>query len=539
MRKFSSEKLKVLHVLHSWGGGLERWVNDFCLFDNNSISYQLRSVGEPSIPGKKLELSKFSSSRKSTYLDVFHLSSPITSTSIYDIEYRSYLEEIIAKYEIDVLIISSFIGHSLELLSLEKALKIVVCHDYYPFCPAINIYFKDVCTNCSYQDLKECFKSNAYNRFFPFAEHQDWPSIRESYLELILIGNIPLVIPSPSVKKHLKQLAPSLEQANFFLIPHGLDNEPFLSLPWDEHREPSSSKQQSIELHKKPRVVILGSLAMHKGLTLFEEIHEELSKIAEIYLIGSGKEGARFSRKQGFTYVSKYTNDELPKIIRDISPDLALLLSIWPETYSYTLSELFLTQTPVLATALGSFEDRINDAVNGFLVEPFADKILEKVNYLLNVDKPRNALNSVIQHLRYQENRNVKTMIEDYHRLISILQKEYISVLLSQEKKESLEEQPKFNVNFLFQENIYYFREAILQTRQLKLDLRKISNPLKSTCHNVDKAFSFVPQSFIYRRVTKRIPLTAKFPILKSLKKRFPQVWENVRLKLLELGVLS
>ena len=46
---------------------------------------------------------------------------------------------------------------------------------------------------------------------------------------------------------------------------------------------------------------------------------------------------------------------------------LAMSVSIVPETFSYTLSELWAAGIPVLATRLGAFGDRIVDGENGWL----------------------------------------------------------------------------------------------------------------------------------------------------------------------------
>ena len=77
---------------------------------------------------------------------------------------------------------------------------------------------------------------------------------------------------------------------------------------------------------------------------------------------------------------------ELPKILQSLKPDLGLLLSNVPETFSYTLSELFAAGIPPVASRLGAFVDRIEDGVTGWLVSPGGDDLLDKLSEL---DRPR------------------------------------------------------------------------------------------------------------------------------------------------------
>lgn len=117
--------------------------------------------------------------------------------------------------------------------------------------------------------------------------------------------------------------------------------------------------------------MILGSLAPQKGRALLETIWPSVMDRVELYLIGGcDEDGAIFDGKPGITVMQRYNHAELANIMADIQPELGVLLSIWPETFSYTLSELWLFGIPVLATAMGSFADRIEGGPTAFSVHP-------------------------------------------------------------------------------------------------------------------------------------------------------------------------
>jgi len=490
----------TLHVMHSWGGGLSKWVNDFCQYDTASNSFQLQSVGRVGVPGIELHLFSVAPAAVATqesliFLKKWALSKPITSTTIYSLEYQVILEEIFEVFKIDSVIVSSFIGHSLDILSVGTLPKIIVCHDYYPFCPAINIYFEETCMSCRSNRLKECFSHNAFNRFFPLATAEDWVSIRRSYVDLVTRYNIPLVVPSASVKKHLQGLSSRLQQANFVEISHGVEALS-LAAPADQRFSAALNDASAGSARSRPRIVILGSIDYQKGFHLIQEVYPQLTRFSDLYFVGSGEKGEIFAKQKGVHVIKEYTHQDLPAIFKEVAPDLALLLSVWPETYSYTLSELFMLKVPVVATHLGSFADRIDEGATGFLVEPTADQLLVKVKDLLYGHRAK--LDSVVETLTQMSHRTIPEMISDYSALIAIQPTQQSS-------------------------DIYTFTESVLLSRQLSLDINKLDRKKSAWKFKRKNTFS------------ERVPITARFTLLNSIKNRFPKTWERIKAPIIRI----
>jgi hypothetical protein len=109
--------------------------------------------------------------------------------------------------------------------------------------------------------------------------------------------------------------------------------------------------------------------------------------------------------------------DDLPRILEEISPDFGLLLSVRPETFSYTLSELMVFGIPPVVTSLGSFADRVKNGINGFLFEPNKEALVESVQVL--VKKPEK-LEAVRKNLSGYSHRSLKEMVDDYSRLLQL-----------------------------------------------------------------------------------------------------------------------
>ncbi|AFZ20917.1 rhamnosyltransferase WsaF family glycosyltransferase [Allocoleopsis franciscana] len=401
----TNNKPVQLHVMHSWGGGIERWVRDYSHTDILRTNLVLKSSGVPGIPGQRLEL--YQSIDIDIPTRVWELTLPIHATSVTNLDYRYALDEIINHFNVSAILISSFIGHSLDILNTNLETT-VICHDYYPFCPAINIYFGKVCKECNFSHLQHCFKENPYNNLFPQASASEWMPIRKSFLKLIQHHKVTLVAPSDSVKRNLIKLEPALANVQFKIIPHGAE------LPIHSDIELDDLHQEN----RKLKILILGRLVFHKGLELLKEIYQEILDVADIFLLGCGATGQNFQEMPGIHIVAEqYSLDDLPKLVGQISPDLGLLLSIVPETFSYTLSELSLLEIPVLATNLGSFQDRIKEGVNGFLVTPEKNALIDKIREL---SEQRHLLAKVSTYLKGISHRTLQEMVENYYEVVTL-----------------------------------------------------------------------------------------------------------------------
>ena len=110
--------------------------------------------------------------------------------------------------------------------------------------------------------------------------------------------------------------------------------------------------------------------------------------------------------------VENYADGELTGLLQRIRPDLALILSVVPETFSYTLSEAVAHGIPVCARPVGAFEERIEPDRSGFLYGPGPDGPLR---LLLELDTDRARLRSVHRTLRHTLQRGVHEMVEAYY----------------------------------------------------------------------------------------------------------------------------
>ena len=388
-----------LHIAHTWGGGQERWLTDYCESDIKRKNLVLRSIGTWGLFGKRTAL--YHSYHMDTPLRCWDLDYPIRSSVITNLQYKSILQEIIDEFGVEIIVVSSLIGHSLDVLNT-RLKTVYINHDYYPFCPAINIYFNGVCEECTDSRLKQCCLENKDNRYFNNTSVSEWQSIRKKFIEFLLKPDIIIVSPSKSVSHHMKALVSEFRDKQFRIIHHGISFKPVLT-----NNNPVCNSG-------KLRIIILGSLVLHKGRKLLEEIYPELHNIVDFYLVGCGEDGMIFMEKPGIYLIPQYAYEKLPEIVNSINPHIGLLLSIVPETYSYTLSELLILNIPTVVTSVGSFADRIKDGFNGFVCLPTKASIIEKIKW---VSENPVSVNQIRARLFNWEHRTTEEMVTDYHAL--------------------------------------------------------------------------------------------------------------------------
>lgn len=392
-----------LHVGHSWGGGLNRWITNYLAADTSCHHLVLRSVGDRTAFGQQIAL--YGTADMQVPLRTWVLAKPILSTVVSQLEYAQLLAEVINEYNVETLVVSSVIGHSLDVLRSGLPTTVVL-HDFFPFCPALYACFDSPCHTCDSASLKKCQAENPLYSFFDHEDHNHWCSIRNAFSTLLLESRPQLVAPTQSVLDRYFALQPSLSELKASVIPHGLADE----LAEQLSRVRSSHTREE----EKLRVVVLGRLTREKGADLLADIAGHAAHFAQFYLLGCGDDCERFRNLDCCTLVEDYQLSELPGRVAKISPDVGLLLSVVPETFSYTLSELWAMGIPAVATNLGAFSDRIIDGENGWLVPPDPRQLSDR---LWELAENRNRLEQVATRIASQPIHRTGDMVAHYNRV--------------------------------------------------------------------------------------------------------------------------
>lgn len=345
-----------LHVCHSWGGGTARWIEDCCAADRLRHNLLLRSITNRNAAALRLEL--VDPARAGAILGRWDLSLPIRACSDAHPEYAAILHGVLAQFDVRSIVASSLVGHSLEVLQTGLPTALVL-HDLFPFCPAMFAHFGEHCTSCERPRLARCLAANPYNAFWHNTVADEWIRLRSAFYACLAGHAVTLIAPTAGVLERWRALAPTITASPAQVIPHGIDAAalgPPGTLPAPGGR--------------KSKLVIPGRLSPHKGLDLLRAALPDVLAHADLLLLGSGDYGREFAGQAGIEVVPDYRYEDLGDRIRASGADAALLLSVLPESFSYTLSEMRALGLPVLATRVGAFVERIVHGRDGLLFEP-------------------------------------------------------------------------------------------------------------------------------------------------------------------------
>jgi GT2 family glycosyltransferase/glycosyltransferase involved in cell wall biosynthesis len=395
-----------LHITHSWGGGTGRWVSDYCKGDSGRRSLVLHSCTDRNSAGYRLEL--LDPAAAPSPLMAWQLTTPVRTTDIGHPEYRAILRDVIAVHGVCDIVVSSLIGHAFDALDTGLPTAVVL-HDLHPFCPALFACFGSPCSQCAADRLQHCLQSNPYNVFWHNSTARHWLGLRDEYAARIRQPWIVVAAPTDGIRDRWAALLPAMAELTWHRIPHGLDPAQFAAAG---PARPASNPQAKL------RIVVPGRLAPHKGLQLLRRVLPELLTMADVLLLGCGDFGRLFADTTGVQIVPQYAHAELGAEIERFAPDCALLLSVLPESFSYTLSEMSALGLPVLATRLGAFAERIEQGKTGLLFEPQAGALLACVR---EVSADRRVLTSIAANLAALPLRGVADMVRDYDALLSTL----------------------------------------------------------------------------------------------------------------------
>lgn len=402
MNDASGSRPVQLHVIHDLGGGSAKWLADYMDADHDRKNLVLRSFAHDTAAGAGISLHA-SSAADAPALRLWTWSEKIAGAVVAHAEYRAALHEILREFAIDGLVVSSLIGHSLEAIDTGLP-TLIVNHDYFPYCPAINLYFNSVCGHCDRHRIAECEAENPrFNAFagFDAATRHD---VRERFVELVHRPNVTMVAPSRSVSENLKKLDSRFHDVRFVTIAHGYGNA---------LRKPAGIEPGEGRL----RIIVLGQLSVAKGVEVLRAAVERITAMADLYLVGTRELGEEFRFVPHVHVIADYDVDELPAHIAAIRPHLGVLMSIVPETFSYALSELMMLGIPAAVTRLGSFSERIRHADNGYLYDPTPDALVAMIGH---VDRNRAELNRVRMNIAGWRPVSASEMVADYHRAMPL-----------------------------------------------------------------------------------------------------------------------
>ncbi len=250
------------------------------------------------------------------------------------------------------------LGFPNSIWQLPEALGVaydITAHDFMPICPRINLIDEtgrycqqsqldtDKCQRCIQLNGVPSVEIEPHLKSFS-GSVQQW----RNYYQQQLMGAENIFCPSQSTAE--------LYQQHFDLAHIRVQAHPEKSFTFST---PSKLKKQ-----ETLSIAVIGAIGDHKGYqTLLACARNALKEGLALHfvIVGYTKDDAELEKLDNVTITGAYSDDtELSQQIRQHRCKIALFLSVWPETYCYTLTESLRNNLYPVALNYGAIAERLS-----------------------------------------------------------------------------------------------------------------------------------------------------------------------------------
>ncbi|MDO4343730.1 MAG: glycosyltransferase [Eubacteriales bacterium] len=390
---------------------------------------------------------------------------PVPEYSIfYDPECAMLYRMILTAFCIDIVHIHHTLWMTLDIFTEAEKLNIPIVftmHDYYAVCPILTMVNSDgiVCTErVMHSECAECLLKQKN-----ISKDIDYITLWREEAQCALRKCAKIIVPSDSVRATIETYYPSLVE-KVEVINHGI-----------EVSENQKREHANIQKEKVLRVAFIGNLGRQKGSELIYDIiiNGDEEKF-QWYLIGGIADKKLYRLKQkNVVKHGWYRQNELGSLLKEYKIDLVCILSLVPETYSYTFSEAMASGIPLVVTDIGALGERMRQYNAGWLVSYRTNAreilcLLEKIYEKPDEYMQKLAILKSIEHV------NLETMLNNYKRVYD----EYPN-----EKREDICEWGKFMQG--------YVKKKELQNNELRPDEDELETVVQKEADEAKKADVF------------------------------------------------
>ncbi|MGE4480373.1 glycosyltransferase [Acidocella sp.] len=228
-------------------------------------------------------------------------------------------------------------------------------HDFYAFCPRVTMIdaIGRFCGGADAQTCARCVEMGGAHETSVLTALT--PDEHRALFGELLACFTHVIAPSANAAHYLSKIFPHVE----------IETAP--------HPEPAQAVAAAARTGTDDEIVLLGAIGPHKGSQTLLDIARR-ARLTHPHLhfrvIGYTNIDRALKAVGNVTITGKYKPEDLPQLLRETKGRLSLFLPAWPETYSYTLSELVKHGFIPLAPDIGAPADRIRKTGFG-IVFPF------------------------------------------------------------------------------------------------------------------------------------------------------------------------
>jgi GT2 family glycosyltransferase/glycosyltransferase involved in cell wall biosynthesis len=333
-------KKHILHITHAWGGGIEHHVNQLCLQSTKNKSHLIL---RPTIDGR-IEILQFCSGLTLSF-SKNELKTLFKANSIF----ISFLREL----GVISVHLHQWIGLPATVWDIAHALNVpfdYTVHDYYAACPRIHLldYTGNFCDQAPIKRCEFCVKAKPLESPLIDISFKElggtvatWRNFHQSKFD----DARQVVAPCNDAAERIQRVF-SLKKV--VVKPH----EDLIAF------KPKPLPKKGEQL----RVAVIGAIGPNKGydsLLNLVQLAEDKAPHIQFVIVGYTMDDTPFEQLNNVKITGKYAPDELQPLLEKYDCHVALFLSPWCETYSYTLSEALKAGITPVSFNIGALAERM------------------------------------------------------------------------------------------------------------------------------------------------------------------------------------
>ena len=359
-------KKRVLYLVNEWEENMEMTGGTSLHIKDIITSNKEKGIASFVLAPDKFDLPRFKlylytdkfAKEIANYKTDIHYYGQITYTNN---SYKEMLENILDSFKIDILHVHHFLFQTFDAIDVAKQRNIysvITLHDLYMICPSINMVYKD--KYCEYDESKDCAKCLNIRYGVNSNVLNNW---QKTCLEVLQKFD-KIIVPSENTKKIFKTV---YKQLDIEVVEHGVTVIE------------TKTKQRT---SKEFNIAFVGAMAIHKGSNILKDlVNKNNNSNIKIHLFGKSEDAHLEKNRKNYINHGKYTRGQLPQLLVDNDIDLVCIFATWPETYSYTLTESYMAQVPILTFDIGAVGERVEKDGLGWIIKfnSNSSEILNKI----------------------------------------------------------------------------------------------------------------------------------------------------------------
>ncbi len=396
---FQTNKKRILYVLHDGSGGTPNTNKDLMSYVESDYDCFVLTSNK-----KKLSLFQYKDSTFSI-LKSWDLKKEWQITEMTRDDFKDIYLEVLVQWNISLVHIRHLLAHTFDIAYLANKIGkrvLLSFHDFYFVCPTIHLLDNNrvYCSGSCTEGIGVCSPPSSWISDPPVLKH-NWVYVWRGMVEDLFKICDAIITTSQSTKNIYIKTYPSLADRDFRIIEHGRDDIVNFEPNNDFYSEPS--------IRKPIKILVPGNIGINKGAEFIQELKKiDRDNKLEIHFLGNIQ-----STLKGYGVDhGTYQRHEFYDRVKEIKPSFIGIFSIWPETYCHTLTEAWQCGVPVLASKIGTVEERINKSGCGWFID-FNDP-QESYRRILDISADLEKYRGMIEKLKYVEIRTAQEMSKDY-----------------------------------------------------------------------------------------------------------------------------